>query len=274
VLPADGISRSVVFEYATERSTIRQTMVLCDGLDRVEFRTEVDWHEQHRLLKAHFAAAVQAPQATYDIPLGAIQRDTRPNTTWQQAKFEVPAISFADLSEPNFGLALASPHKSGFAVRESDMSISLLRAPTFPDAQADQGSHSFSYSLLAHAGDFAAGGTVQESRTLLDGPLAHVVSAHAGKLPATMSFMASESPSVILETLKAAEDGNGLILRLYESVGQHDRVTIQCALPYREATECNLLEEPVVSDTGFAAQGGRLQFPIAPFEIKTFRLKL
>jgi alpha-mannosidase len=274
VLPADAISRSVVFEYATDRSTIRQTMVLADGLDRVEFRTEVDWHEQHRLLKAHFAAAVQAPQATYDIPLGAIQRDTRPNTTWEQAKFEVPAISFADLSEPNFGLALTSPHKSGFAVHESDMSISLLRASTFPDAQADQGLHGFSYSLLAHSGDFAAGGTVQESRLLLDGPLACVAPVHAGPLPAKMSFMSPDRPSVILETLKAAEDGNGLILRVYESVGQHDRITIQLALPYREVTECNLLEEPLARTAGFTAKGGRLEFPITPFEIKTFRLKV
>ena len=269
VHPREAICQRVTFEYATDRSTIRQTMVLYEGMDRVEFVTQADWHERHRLLKAHFDTDVQAPFATYDIPFGAIQRDTRLNDTWQQAKFEVPGISFADLSEPGAGVAIVSPHKSGFMVRESDMSISLLRSSTFPDEQADQGRHEFSYSVLPHEGDFARGGVVQESRLLLNPVVAQAAEPHSGDLPACKSFLQIDRPNVVVETLKAAEDGNGLVLRVYEAQGQREMAAIAFSLPVREVLECNLMEASAAA-APFA--DGRLTFDIRPFEIKSYRL--
>jgi alpha-mannosidase len=269
VHPREAICQRVTFEYATDRSTIRQTMVLYDGLDRVQFVTQADWHERHRLLKAHFDSDVQASFATYDIPFGAIQRDTRHNDTWQQAKFEVPGVSLADLSEPGAGVAIVSPHKSGFAVLESDMSVSLLRSSTFPDEQADQGRHEFSYSVLGHEGDFARGGVVQESRLLLNPVVAQAAEPHGGDLPACRSFLQIDRPNVVVETLKAAEDGNGLVLRVYEAQGQRETATVSFALPVREIQECNLMEE-AATPASFA--NGQLTFDIRPFEIKSFRL--
>lgn len=266
----DGLSQRVTFQYRTERSTIRQSVVLHDGLDRIEFVTAANWHERHRLLRAHFDVDLLAPMATYDIPFGAIQRDTQLNNTWQQAKFEVPALSVADLSEPDYGVALLSQHKNGFMVRESDMSISLLRSPMFPDEQADQGEHTFSYSIMPHLGTFASGGVVAASRLLVNQPVAHVADSHPGKLPSAMSLLQVEPAEVVVETLKAAHDGQGLVLRMYEARGQHEKVNVKFALPLNTVQECNLMEDP---EAAADFKDGCLKVSLRPFEIKTFRLK-
>lgn len=77
---------------------------------------------------------------------GVTERAAHCNHSHQKAMFEVPALSFADLSEGNYGAALISAEKYGFSVLDGRMGISLLRSPTFPDPEADQGKHVFSDS--------------------------------------------------------------------------------------------------------------------------------
>lgn len=91
-----------------------------------------------------------------------------------------------------------------------------------------------------------------------------------GSLPAAMSFIQVDSANVIVDTLKAAEDGNGFILRVYESTGCRQNVTIGIALNINEVSECNLVE---VDKNMVEFKNGSMTFYIKPFEIKTFRLK-
>jgi len=71
--------------------------------------------------------------------------------------------------------------------------------------------------------------------------------------------------------VKPAEDGDGLIVRLYEAHNQRGRGTLTFATSILFAQECNLLEEPV-NDVSY--QGNALSFQVRPFEIKTFRIRL
>ncbi len=75
----------------------------------------------------------------------------------------------------------------------------------------------------------------------------------------------------MIETVKVAEDGNGLVVRLYEAHNQRGRGTITFATPIVGAQECNLLEAPK-GDAEF--QENTLYFSVHPFEIKTFRVHL
>jgi alpha-mannosidase len=85
------------------------------------------------------------------------------------------------------------------------------------------------------------------------------------------SFIQVDCTHVILETVKPAEDGGGLIVRLYEAHNQRGRGTLTFVTPLLSAQECNLLEEPI-SDAPY--QGNTLAFQVRPFEIKTFRVRL
>ena len=128
-------------------------MRLAAGSRRLEFHTEVDWHERHRFLKVAFPVAVRSTRATYEIQHGHIERPTVANTSWDEARFEVCGHRWADLSEAGYGVALLNNCKYGYDIRGHVMRLSLLRAPGYPDPEADQGRHHFAYALLPHEGD-------------------------------------------------------------------------------------------------------------------------
>ena len=96
---------------------ITQTMRLAAGSRRLEFDTEVDWHEHHRFLKVAFPVAVRSTRATYEIQHGHIERPTVANTSWDEARFEVCGHRWADLSEPGYGVALLNDCKYGYDIR-------------------------------------------------------------------------------------------------------------------------------------------------------------
>ncbi|MDX6636581.1 MAG: alpha-mannosidase, partial [Solirubrobacterales bacterium] len=157
----------VAFEHAIgAASRIRQVVRLDAHSRRLELRTSIDWRERHRILKVLFPAAARSATATYETAFGVHERATHANTAFDRARFEVPGHRFVDLSEHGLGLAILTDSTYGYSVLGSDMRISLLRAPTDPDPDADQGSHELTYALVPHSGGWQEAGVVREARLL------------------------------------------------------------------------------------------------------------
>ena len=74
-------------------SRLRQTIRLDAGARRLEFHTDVDWHEDHRLLKVAFPLAVHADEATYEIAFGVVRRPTHYSTRHDLAASRSPATA-------------------------------------------------------------------------------------------------------------------------------------------------------------------------------------
>ena len=134
------------------KSHFVQDVILSADSDQVVVDNDIDWHETHILLKAAFPLEASSDQATYEIPYGTIERPTTRNNRIEAAKFEVPALRWADLGDANHGFSLINESKYGYDAKGNVLRISLLRSPTWPDPDADRGHHSFRYSLYAHAG--------------------------------------------------------------------------------------------------------------------------
>lgn len=98
---------------------------------RIDFITHVDWHEHDKLLKAGFIVDIQANSATYDIQYGNCERPNHHSTSWDQAKFEVSAHQWADLSQNDYGVALLNDCKYGYDIYQNRMRISLLKSSRF-----------------------------------------------------------------------------------------------------------------------------------------------
>ena len=149
-----------------QNSTFVQDICLYAGVPRVDVNMQADWHEQHVLLKVAFPVSVQSPFATYEIPYGTIQRPTTRNTPAEQAKFEVPALRWGDLSDARHGFSLLNASKYGYDCKGNVLRLSLLRSPTSPDPQADQGFHEFTYALYPHAGGWQTGQSMRRAYEL------------------------------------------------------------------------------------------------------------
>ncbi len=265
-------------------SRITQRISLWRNSPRIDIATEIDWHEHQALLKAAFPLAINSTRATYEIQFGSVERPTHRNTSWDMARFETCAHRWIDLSEGGYGISLLNDSKYGHDVHDNVVRLTLLKSGVFPDTHADEGLHRFTYSLLPHAGDWREAQSVRRAYEL-NVPLVCV----AGQKKATSipivpttgisrspiyrgtSFIQTECTHVIVETVKPAEDGDGLIVRLYEAHNQRGRGTLTFATSILSAQECNLLEEPI---NNVSYQGNALSFQVRPFEIKTFRVHL
>nr|MDQ2732558.1 glycosyl hydrolase-related protein [Armatimonadota bacterium] len=255
----------VTFERSIGReSRMRQTARLDAGSPRLEFHTTVEWHESHKMLKVAFPVNVRALNATYEMQFGCVERPTHYNTMYDLARFEVPGHKWADLSEHGFGVSLLSESKYGFSTFGSAMRISLLRSPKEPDPEADMGDHQFSYAILPHADGWREAGIVAEGYRF-NQPF---LWTEGRVLP--QSFAAVDSPNLVLDTIKKAEDDDALVLRLYECHGARGTAQVKCSFPVQSATFCNLLEEE-----GEAAevQEASITIPYGPYQIVSVKVR-
>ena len=132
-----------------------------DSRGMVRFKANIDWKQSHQFLKFELPVDVHAENATYDIQFGTIQRPTHRNTSYDQAKFEVCAHKFADLSEFGYGVAIINDSKYGHAVDGNVMRLSLLRSPKNPDPGCDMHMHEINWAVYPHAGTFAESDVTQ-----------------------------------------------------------------------------------------------------------------
>lgn len=253
-------------------STITQKIYLYHHSKRLDFDTQIDWHEHHILLKVAFPVNVLSPVATYDIQWGNVQRPTHRNTSWDWARFETCAHKWADLSEGNYGVALLNDCKYGYDIHENVMRLTLLKSATSPDPNADQGEHRMTYSLLPHQHDWR-NGVVPAAYDLNDPLLVRRVTgsdADSGATSTSNAFLSVDQSHVVIETIKQAEDGNGIIVRLFENERSRGSVTLKSALPLAESYICNLLEE---NDTTLEViERNQITLNITPYQIINLRL--
>jgi alpha-mannosidase len=262
VVTESPLRAEIAFEHPVgDASRLRQAVRLDAGARRLEFHTQVDWHEEHALLKVAFPVAVRAPNATYEMPFGYAERPTHYSTSREAAQYEVPGHRFADLSEHGFGVAVLTDSKYGYSCYGNELRVSLLRAPKSPDPEADVGRHEFVYALLPHAGGWREAGVVAES-IRFNTPLRSVgVGA-----PWTASFAAVDDPNLVLDTIKCAEDSDALVLRLYEAHGARGIARLRLGFPFAQARLASILEE---ARAPLHVRDGALEIPYRPHAIAT-----
>ena len=266
----DGARKGIRIVRPFGKSTITQTVWFNDFSAQIDFETDVDWHERHKMLKAVFPVDIITDKATYDIQFGSIERPTHKNTSWDEARFEACAHKYADLSDGGYGVSLMNDCKYGYDIHDGVMQLSLLRSPTDPNPEADQGKHSFTYSLYPHAGTLRDSDTVRRAY-MLNIPMT-ALKAEGGSdiIPSGFSLLSLESDHVACETVKEAEDGEGTVIRIYEYKNIRDKVKLNTALRFKKAYLCDLLENEVCE---IPSENGNIICEIKGFEILTIKLK-
>ena len=249
------------------KASLVQRISLSAESPRLDFETAVDWQEKNRFLKVEFPLALRSDHATYEIQFGHVRRPTHFNTSWDIARFEVPAHRWADLSEPNYGVALLNDSKYGYACHGNVLRLSLLRSPKSPDPLADMGEHRFRYALFPHAGGPQNGGVIPEAAAF-NQPIQLLATAEEEQ---SARFFGINNPAVVIDTIKKAEDSDDLIVRLYESHGAHQKAIFSSSYALSSVKAVNLLEE---EGRPVASERHRVPLVLRPFELITLKLCL
>jgi alpha-mannosidase len=243
--------------YRFGKSEISQRVVLEAGSDCVRFETRVNWHERLRMLRADFDPADYGDEAEFEIQFGAMKRATTERNSIESAQFEVCGHKWASVHQDGRGFALLNDSKYGHRVKNGRMSLNLLRAPVYPNKTADRGEQIFAYAICPLGADNAR--AVEEAYRL-NNPLL------VGRYRKTASVASVSNPAVVLETIKRSEDGEAIVLRLFESLGKDAETALSTRFSYDKAVLCDLLERPL-GEVDLA----KLRFH--PYQIVSIRLQ-
>lgn len=258
------------------RSTITQVISLQAGHKLLEFDTMVDWQERQTLLKTAFPLNLNVSETRAEIQFGHVKRPTHQNTSWDQARFETSMHRWVDMSEPDFGAALLNDCKYGYDAVEQTLRLTLLKGAVAPDPNADLGVHNFRYALLLHDGERDLSAVVQAGERfnnplMVQGTVAAADTAALGDAQ-SFSFAQVGNEGLTLETVKLAEDGTGVILRLIEHANRVCSTTISFGLPVAMVLETDLLEQE--NGRRYDVHSGAIEISMKPFEIRTLKVIL
>lgn len=242
-----------------------QLISLEAGATRIDFDTRVDWHEKHRLLKVAFPTGIHADEGINEMQFGYVKRPTHRSRPYDADRFEVCNHRYTALCDENRGAAVLNESKYGVSMLGDEIALTLLRAATSPDLHADQGEHRFTYSYYLWDGAFADCGVVRAGYEL------NVPVTVAEGTAADFSLMAVDAPQVIIDTVKAAEDGSGdTIIRLYESKHASCDAVLTLNLPAKAVYACDMLENAAEE---LPLRDGQVPLSFRGFEVKTLRVK-
>ncbi|XJZ26696.1 alpha-mannosidase [Bacillota bacterium Lsc_1132] len=260
----NGPIRCVIeFTWTYVNSIINQKMILFSNNPRIDFETKIDWHERDQLLKVAFPVEIRTTEATYDIQYGNVKRPTHWNTSWDYARFESVGHQWADLSERGYGVSLLNDCKYGHDIKDNVIRLTLLKSATYPDIEADQGEHLFTYSLLPHSGSWYEGNTVRHAWEL-NNPL-----TYAKGQTQSVSMFKVTAQNVMVDAIKKGENNNYAVIRLHEFAGARGAVEITSDFNIASWQECDLLERCISN----LHENEAFTFDMKPYEIKTFIVK-
>lgn len=273
---ADGLVR--LRRTLGEASSLSQEIRLPAGAAQVVLDLDVDWHERQRLLKLAFPLDLMAETSTSEMQFGHVSRPTHQNTSWDAARYEICAHRWIHVAEPGYGTAVLNDSTYGHDVTRGQdaagrpstvVRLSLLRAPLFPDPEADQGRHHLRVALRpgARIEDAVAEGYVFNLPE-------RVVTGDHGVDP----LVSVEGRGVVVEAVKLAEDRSGdVVVRLYEAHGARTRARVEPGFPSGPVRTVDLLERdlpgPVLTEVSAGPGGGKATaLELRPFQIVTLRI--
>lgn len=212
-------------------SVLRQDFRLSANSRELEVDCRLDMEEHLKLIKLSFPVRTSALKALYSIPYGfeehPLSREEFPAHKWVMAA--VPnkeGVSLCNDSKYSFSTV---PHPQGAELR-----MTVARGCIYADHYGvrddlveyqDQGEQFFCYTLSP---DTNPASTTRRANLLNMGPELLMETHHEGTLEPVYEGAQTENGNIVISAVKEAEDGNGYILRLYETGGEnaHGRVSL------------------------------------------------
>lgn len=256
------------------KSQFYQDYILDTESPILKIITSVDWQENQVLVKAAFPFNLTADYVTCEIPCGAINRPTQPQEPREKAKWEIPALRWASLSTDDYSVSILNDCKYGYDAKPSQLRLTLLRSPNWPEEECDRGYHQFTYAIYPYPGNWQSARTVRRGYELNLPLQVTILPAVKEKkdsfLPPTGKLLDLSAENLILIAFKQAEDNpQEWILRCYECHGEPAELKLAGGLDWKITESVDLLERSVERQAEFP---DRHSLPISPWKIVSLKV--
>lgn len=268
-----ALCKRLFLRFSVGRSDISQVVSLEEESARCDFQTRVDWKEEYQMLRVSFPTSVSCASASCEIQFGHLERPVTRNTSWEEAKFEVPCQRFADMHDNAGGVALLNDCKYGYKIWDRTLDLNLLRSQNIPCEKGDVGIHEFTYAVYPHDGDVWQGGVVREGYKLCQPIAVLPLSTETVCRKQERSYVPVSviHGSVVADTLKKAEDSDVFVIRFYEAAGGEGWAQIQLQ-GFEALSLCDLMEQPAISDD-LEILPDQIRIHFRPFEVQSLLVR-
>ncbi len=273
---------------------ITTRVTLTAGVRRVDFETVVENTARDHRLRVHFPVPFAAERAYAEGHWDVVEWSTEPpagGPDWAEQPVPTrPQRGWACLSDGRVGVTVANRGLLEVEARRTEggaeIALTLLRAVGWlsrddfpcrkghagpglavPGAQCP-GRHTFRYALIPHAGDWRA--AFAEADGFQTDLRALATPSHPGPLPPVLSFVQIDPPALRLSALKPPEEGEGLILRVWNIEDRPVEGTVHFWRPFARAVRVNMAEAAMEE---LAAATDTLRLPVGGREVVTVRIE-
>jgi alpha-mannosidase len=251
----------------------------------LQVELNLDWQEDHRLLRFYLPTQLRGRMARYGAPFGAVERPQVPGGPREEAMWEVPGSRWAAvLNDPGTdGLAIVTEAKYGFACRDGELALTLLRAPADPGEpdqpqrlrpqhSPDCGPHTLRFAVSRYTPAGSAGhlSTAALAETLYAPTLlAQVESVAAHRPPFRFS---GDLRGLVPSWVLPARTGPGYILRLHETLGESGTLELAFAEPV-QVQMVDLLERAIEKSTLEQPEPSAVKLGYGPYQVISLYVK-
>lgn len=246
------------------KSVIKQRISLKKDSRRVDFATNINWKETHKLLKVDFTSNIHTDEMISEIQYGYIKRPNHKTRLSDKERFEVCQHKWSVLKEEKRGFGIINDSKYGISADDGRMSLTLLKSPSAPDLNADKGVHDFTYSIYVFGDSLFDSGIQKEALCLNVKPVYCIGKAE------TKSIFKTNCDNVIIDTVKTAEDGSGdIIVRMYEAYNSYTNCELTVNMDFKKAVVTDMLENNICDAQ---TRNNTVNLKFGGFEVVTLRL--
>ena len=252
----------LMIERQLGKSKMTQQIQLSADSGIISFTTQIDWQENHKLLKVAFPVNAYAKEAIHEIQFGYVKRPTHRSYQTDQDRYEVCNHRYTAMTDGAHGAAVLNDGKYGVNVVDNEIRLTLLKSAMMPDQNADRGLQSFNYAFYPFDGAFAESDVPQLAAELNEPMIA------GGQADDLGPIFLSDVRNIIVHTIKPADTvENALLVRAYECMGKQTDCAFTVNPRITKIVETDMMEEnPQDVDIR------KIHF--GSFEIKTFILYL
>ncbi|MFM7269357.1 MAG: alpha-mannosidase [Cyanobium sp.] len=189
-------------------SALRLEVRLQAGCPWLELVLNLHWRQRHELLRLELPLASPAVRWAADTPAGVLERPALPRTGREEARWEVPAISWLASVQGGAtggGLAVLLDGPQGVEGSAERLGVSLLRGPTWPDPGADNGPQRQRLALMPCSEGWRQAMVPAQARRFREPLWCHPLAADAPAFPGFGPL----APDLALVALRRALDGSG-----------------------------------------------------------------
>lgn len=282
-----NVGRSMHIEGEAKNTQWTTHAVLFDRVKRIDFINVLNKKETTDKEAGYFAFpfALEKPEWHVELPNGVVNPNTQmlpgADMSWYCAQdfaaasdakgavvwtaVDSPLLTLGDINRDTF--------QSPIPVTNGHIYAYAFNNYWFTNYKASQGGEmTFRYSITSMPGydPLAASRFGQSVRCPLVAAVLEPKSK--GRVSSTASICSVSAPNVVIQAVKRAETGKGMIIRLRELSGKKTTATLSLSLgKFKDAYSCNLVEDP---QKKLALVGGKVKVVVPAYGMATVRLSL